>query len=503
MRDPRGERTSHWRAGAFAFVVLFWMFDLAALRAGVPDLLDDSWEYGAAARALLEGHGFRTPVIHPPLWSLRDAANHVPVLVHGPLLPLLIAPLLRLFGPGMLDHVAWLGALFAIVAAIELYRLGARHVSAPVGCAAAALFTVSPLTLRAVHHDVALLAGAALLSVALDQTLRRQPRGWVAGLALGLGTLARPEFVYAAPIVFAISPGVRARFALAFVAIAAPWLWHAARATGQPFFNLSSYLLIGYWDGRPGIGVMRDFALPPRAWPATIAHALPGLVPKWIAFAPHAIKRALLAPSGATGWLAPLGVAFALQNQRLRSRMPALLLIAALPLAIMTLTLYDSRYLVPFLGLWSLATALGAADVTEWLPAWAQRPRFWIGALALLTLPSAGPALNDGWREARATERLLAAERAGLAALPLGGAPASAPVERRALTPLYSDTPDFVAWTLRAPTVWVTRAEYLALPEWNPAGGAPWSFPDRPRRAPDDLVWFHDPPDTSPDAGAP
>src|SRR5437667_11801180 len=95
-----------WLAGLLVFVLAFWIFDLAALRAGVPDPLDDTWEYGVAARHVLAGDGFRTDVIHPPLWSLRDSRSTVPVLVHGPLAPSLLAPLVPLASAHALDSVA-------------------------------------------------------------------------------------------------------------------------------------------------------------------------------------------------------------------------------------------------------------------------------------------------------------------------------------------------------------------------------------------------------------
>src|SRR5690348_16773737 len=167
MPTDRDAGVRAWRRGVRLAAAAFWLFDLLALRAGVPDPLDDSWEYGVVARSLLAGHGFRTAVIHPPLWSLRDGANTVPVLVLGPLLPLALAPLLRAFGPGVLDHVAWLAAAFAWLAAAATFELGAAVAPPPVAAAAAALLTLSPLAIRAVHHDVALVAGAWLLAVAL------------------------------------------------------------------------------------------------------------------------------------------------------------------------------------------------------------------------------------------------------------------------------------------------------------------------------------------------
>jgi len=471
---PRAARA--WLAATLAFAASFWVLDLAVLRAGVPDPLDDIWEYGAVARSLLAGQGFRTGVIHPPLWTLRDAHETVPVLIHGPLLPMLLAPALRLAGPGTLDHAAWLGALLALFAAWAVYRLGAARFGPAVGAAAAALFTVSPLTLQAVHHDLSLPLGAGLLALAIERLLAPRPRAFAAGLLLGLATLARPEMLIAAAILCGLAGRVWWRLALGVIACALPWWLHTARAVGAPFFNLSSYLLVGYWGAHPGLGVLRDFDLPPVYWPELLRQALPALPAKWADFFPHAAKRALLTPSGATGWLAIVGaISIAREHRRLAATALALVLV---PVAIMTATLYDTRYLAPFLPLWTLGVALGARALAERLPPWAHRPRLWIGALALLTLPATGPAMREATREARALERGLAAEREALAplAVPVGAS----------VSPMFSDTPDFVAWTTGRPVVWLTRDEFQRLPaagEPNPLG--------LPVREAGTRTWFH------------
>lgn len=480
MRPYATRRSGPWLAGTAAFLALFWLGDLAGLRAGVPDPLDDSWEYGVVARSLLAGQGFRTPVVHPPLWTLRDAEGTVPVLVHGPLVPVLVAPLVAVGGPGALDGVAWLAALFAAFAALALYRLGERWHAPPTGAAAALAFTLSPLTLRAVHHDVALPLGAWLLALALGQLARTRPRGLRAGLALGAGLLVRPEFLLVLPLLAWLAGPARRRFVLVTLAPLVPWMWHGWVHAGSPLFNLSSYLLIGYWGSRPEISVLRDFALPPRAWPQALAGELGELPGKWLAFFPRALKRVLLAPSPFTGWLAPLGALLALQGPASRPLALAGTALAMLPLAIMTVTLFDERYVVPFLPVFALAAARGAAESVEWLPAFARRPRAWLSAFVLLLALTALPALEAGRREGVLARARLRAERTALAALPAavtGG------------NPVFTDTPDFVAWTLRRPSVWVTRAEYTALP---PAGGAPAPRSDRPARRDDDATWFHE-----------
>lgn len=476
MRDDRPDRTRAPWALPLGLIAAFWIFDLAVLRAGTPDPLDDLWEYGAVARSLLQGHGFRTPVIHPPLWSLRDAASTVPVLVHGPLLPVVLAPLVAIAGPGVLDHAAWLAALFATLAALTAYRLGARTMGVPVGAAAAGLVTLSPLMLRAVHHDIALTCGAWLLALALDQLLRTRAHANRAGIALGIGMLVRPEFGLALPLLAPLAGGAAGRFALVTLAIASPWMLHTFLATGSPFFNLSSYLAIGYWGPRPGIAVMRDFALAPHAWPHALAQALPTLPAKWLDFFPHAFKRLIFTPSDATGWLAPLGALAAVQSPRSRPLAWVAAALALVPLAIMTVTLYDARYLTPFLVPFALGAARGAAEVVEWLPAWGRTWRAWTGLLALLLLVTSGPALNDAWREGRDARARLATERPLLLARAAAAAPGAI---------VFTDTPDFAAFTTRHPALWLSRPEYDALPVSGDAR-------ERPLRRAGDWTWFHD-----------
>ncbi|MBI1799989.1 MAG: hypothetical protein HYR73_09950, partial [Candidatus Eisenbacteria bacterium] len=424
------------------------------------------------ARHLLAGHGMRTDVIHPPLWALRDSDLTVPVLVHGPLMAMLVAPMLVAFGPAALDHLAWLGALAAALGALSTFRLGARAFGAAGGAAAAALFTIAPLTLRAVHHDPSLLVGAALLTFAIDRLAGERAEPLAAGIAIGLASLARVEMLACAVLLLPLAGRRGApRLMAGAMACALPWWMHNARATGQPFFNLSSYLLIGYWGARPELTVLRDFSLAPSGFPGALSATLPALTAKWMDFLPHAIKRALLVPTGASGWLAIPGAALSafapeggarnersargparVSAARVRKLALASIAIACVPLAIMTITLYDSRYLTPFLPLWCLAAARGAEGMSRVLPPWGQRPRAWIGALALLALPTALPTMKDAAREARALDSRLASERAALRP--------SADGSRRLM---FSDSPDFVAFTTRRPVVWVSEAEFRRL----------------------------------------
>ena len=52
---------------------------------------------------------------------------------------------------------------------------------------------------------------------------------------------------------------------------------------------------------------------------------------------------------------------------------------------------------------------------------------------------------------------------------------------------MFSDTPDFVAWTTGRPTLWITRNEYARLPA--PATAVSASSPPARGAAAD--TWFH------------
>jgi hypothetical protein len=468
----------------------FWTVDLGWFGHGVPHLLDDTWEYAVSAEHLLAGDGFVTRVIHPPLHGLADGAGRVPLLIHGPLLPLVFAAVLALAGPGAVDQVAWLAAAFAVLAAVLVYAFVARHFGAAAGAAAAMLYTLSPLTLEAVHHDVALAAGAALLAAALlalfpgsDVLGPREPRAFVAGLLLGAGYLVRPEFLLLLPLLPFAAPARAWTALFGFALIALPWWVHHFLAVGVPWFNLSSYLVIGYHGRYPDLTVLRDFDLPPAAWPAALREALPDLPAKWAQTLPRALKRALLAPWGPAGALAALGFVVALAS-RARRRIAAWAFAAALiPVAVMTLTIYDERYLSPFMPIWCAAAAAGAAALAARLPAPVRASRVWIPLLALLALPPAASAWRAAHADAPASRLALAAEREVLA----GGA-ARAPAPSAPAPPMFSDTPDFAAWTTGRPVIWVTRAEYSALPDCAGDGAA---AEGRPCRSGREGIRFH------------
>lgn len=460
-------RDARRRIGVLAAVTAFWLIDLSVLGGGVPHVLDDTWEYAVSAQHLLAGDGWTTRVIHPPLWSLRDAHLHVPLLIHGPLLTAVFAAGLAGLGPAFAALAAWWSAALAILAALMIERLGTRLAGQGAGIAAALLFTAAPLTIEAVHHDIALTCGAALLAGTLlvltggaDPARPGVRRAGAAGALLGLGMLVRAEFLVLPPLA-ALAAG-RAGWSLcgASILVALPWWLHAFAATGQPFFNLSSYLLIGYRPAAPELSILRDFDLPPSRWPATLAQAWPELPAKWAETFPRAVKRAAMAPGAAAGWLVAAGGIVALAEPRLRRAAALALLAALVPVAVMTATLYDERYVTPFLPLWALAAAFGASRLAARAPAWMRAPRVWVTLVALLTLPFTAAALRASNAARAADARALAAARAALAPLAhRGGGPPRL---------MFSDAPDFAAWTTGRPVVWVTQAEHARLADCRP-----------------------------------
>jgi len=472
-----------WIAIAIAAAAC-WAVDLGVFGHGVPHLLDDTWEYAVAARHLLAGDGFVTTVIHPPLWGLAGEAFRVPLLIHGPLLPLLFAPAIALGGAAAVDHMAWLSAAFAVLAAVCAYRLGERHYGAAAGTAAALLYTLSPLTIEAVHHDVALTLGAALLAAVLlalypghDELGPLPKRAFTAGLLLGAGYLVRPEFLLLAPLLPVAVPKGAWTALFGFALVALPWWVHHALAVGVPWFNLSSYLVIGYHGHHPDLTALRDFDLTPAAWPGALRDALPGLPEKWAQTFPRAVKRALLAPSAAAGTLALIGFVVSMRRRILRPMAGWSAAAALVPVTVMTLTIYDERYLSPFLVIWCVAAGAGAAAIVARMPEWVRAPRVWLALLALLALPQAVASWRAADRDAPEARRALAHERDALAGVPAGG------------RPLFSDTPDFVAWTTGRPVVWLTRAEYSALPDCARPGEI--AAGDRPCKGGAKDVRFH------------
>lgn len=487
LAAPPGDAGSRAVAVAMVVALLYWILDLAVLRSGAPHPLDDLWEDALIAQSLLAGDGFRTTMLYPPLWGMRDPATlTIPVLVHGPLLPILIAPLFLLFGTGIVDHLAWLGAAGALGAAYCSGRLAHRAAGAGAAVVTVLLVTFSPVMLDAVHHSHSVALGAFALAAAMDALMREHPRGITAGLALGLGYLARPELMLAAPLLI-LGAGLHwsaaARFVAAFVACALPWWVHHALVAGSPFFNLSSYTLLSYSREHPGPSLMRDFALTPDRWSHLFRDEHRIVFGKALDSLPRAIGRLAVSPTPLTGWLMAAGLVAWLARPGFRRIAAALLLAGLIPVATMILTVPQRLYVVPFLPIYALAAAVGTRALGEWFGPKLPSGRVWAAVAIVLALTSAMPAVMVAMYEGRMGHQLLATERSALG-------PLRPDARVRPPEPMFSDRPDFVAWTTARPTFWVTELEYDAL--YPPDASAVERPAGLPARRDAYQTWFHD-----------
>jgi hypothetical protein len=507
MSLARLSRGPAWWPAVLLFALLYWTLDLAVLHAGVPHPLDDDWEGAIVARHLVAGQGFRTDMIYPPLWTSRDPQSlTLPMVVHGPVVPLLMSLPLATLGPRSLDGSRWWAALLAWLTLIPLYRLAARHFGAPIAAGAALLFTLAPFTLGGVHHSLSVVLGALLVSWALERIADEPPHLLAAGCIAGLAYLVRPEMLLgsAAMAAFALDSARwrgLVRFAAGFALPVLPWWIHQAWVTGSPWFNLSTFTLLGLWGDRPGFSILRDFDMTPARFPTALRAAMPGLWHKWVEFFPHAAWHALRATSGGTGWLALVGLTAALVALRAtaaRERLAQWLgapaeggpsaratrqfvllafLLSLIPVVTSTLVDYVVLYFVTFLPIYAIGAAVGSRFVAGRLRA----PQLWPLLLAALLLPSVVRTLRVATAEARALELRLRSERAALRSLDGTRGPRL----------MFSDTPDFVAWTTGRPTVWLTREEFERL---YPGADSTAVRPTLPTRA-EVGTWFHDRPE--------
>src|SRR5262249_5809969 len=160
----------------------------------------------------------------------------------------------------------------------------------------------------------------------------------------------------------------------------------------------------------------------------------------------------LFAPAPGLGLFAALGAFAALRRADARRLAIAGVAAALVPFAMITLTESSERYVGPFLPLW-VAGVIAGVDAT----ARAVTGRGSVLArtlLAAFALAFGARALAAEARESAALRAWLGAERAALATR-------SAAASGRRL--LFSDTPDFAAWTTGRPTIAVSIDGYRAL----------------------------------------
>lgn len=463
-------------------IALWWVLVLGVLRCGVAAPLDDTWEYALTARRLAAGEGFRTTALPPPLWSLRDGHGGVPLLVHGPMIPLLLAPFSRSAPDLPVRLLPWLAALCAALASWTLYRAVSRTRNPEIAAAAALWITLSPLTTFAVLRDPSFAIGAFWLVLAIERLAAG--RAFFSGLALGAGALVRPECALLAPLLVALVPRGRWWWLGGFALLEAPWLVHLSLASGAPAFNLSSYLLLSFTRAWPELSILRSFDVSIGRWPSTLVAGLPALPEKWLHALPRAGKHLLSAPAFATGWLSAIGTARVLAARTPALPLgPGLVLLAALPLSLMVAVQHRPEFVMTVLPVWALLAAIGL-DAALARAGW-RRPGAVVTVALLLAAPEALWTLRAQTLDARTRAAWLARDRESLEAR--FGTAASAEPGRRFIV---SDTPGYVSWVTGRTALWLYPDELNALYAASREGRTrlPEGFPSD-RRALD--TWFH------------
>ena len=286
-------------------------------------------------------------------------------------MPLITAAWIRIGGDAAFDRMALLAALFATVTAWVIYRLGERH-GGRISAAAAALFTPRRSPRRRAPRRLALARRAAL--EARDRRLARpRPRARSpAGSCSRLATLTRPELLIALPLgAWACPPRaarvVRRRSAARGGAVVVAQPARLGIAVLQPVVLPRDRLPTG--RGARDVP-LRDLRAAGELAVGAATRAA-RLAAKWGGDRSHA-ARWMLRPRGSRsgGWprSAPRAM-LSRPRRRARGRGRASML-ALVPLAVMTLTVPASRYMVPFLPLWCLAAARSAraALAVRWRP---------------------------------------------------------------------------------------------------------------------------------------
>ena len=185
------QRLAGVRVSVLIGLLAFALYLTPAVR--VVQLNPDVVEYVDVARRLLNGEGFRLGVKAYHFGGTEVLHNGL--AERPPLLPLMIAGLL---GLGFdLHAVQVLNALLAAVSVGLVAEIGLALFGRPVGAAAGLLAAISPVVLARMilpmteAVTIALLLLATWLVVRAPEPARRRDY-LLAGLALGLGYLARP-----------------------------------------------------------------------------------------------------------------------------------------------------------------------------------------------------------------------------------------------------------------------------------------------------------------------
>ncbi len=339
----------------------------------------DSAEYALAGRAWLETARLVTPFVHPA--ALGHAAGPpYPLLVGHPLVPALDALAFALAGPDA-GSTVWPAVLAFVLTVLLTTRLAlALSGSRAPAIAAGVAFTLSPWALRYAVEGLSEMPFTAAWTAALLVLLQlpQRPRPVLIGVLLGVAHLARPVAVPLLPAfvlgMLALLPArqwlrsivlMLAGFA-PFALVIFVYRW---AATGLPFADAGSYLLLAGVDAAHAVARMNRMAPPPDAlaW----IHDHPG---EWLGKVARGIRSIAYAASGLAGRLMVAAacltaVVVMLRGERqARGFVLSVAVSAALLVLLSAATVADARMLFPllppaialaFAGLVRVAEALG------------------------------------------------------------------------------------------------------------------------------------------------
>ena len=327
----------------------------------------DSAEYALAARELATTGKLATPYSY--VGALDEARRPpYPLLAGHPLLPMLEAPVFKLFGAHAVGTLVPVAVAYLVTLALAAQLALAAGASPAVALVAGLALAATPSMLANATDGLSEMPftaawTGALLVLAMS---RRRARPFVLGALLGLAHLARPVVVPTLPVwliacAWAAAPRTRIRtvaLVLAgFVPCALALLVYKWRATGSAFTDVGGIMLLT--DLAPQFQPQDVARLlhPPNAMAWLQAHP-DALVAKLRHSVPEMVSQALRLG----GW--PAGIAFAVWVLRPRLDEGSLRLVAGLGLATMAghaaLTLPRSHYLFPMLP---AVIAFGAVEL--------------------------------------------------------------------------------------------------------------------------------------------
>ena len=359
--------------------------------------LDDSWIHLQFARNLAEGRGFSynpgVPVSGStaPLWTLALGATFAAFGSH----PVLA----KVLGTAGTLGTAWLAGRLALIWA------GRPDVAV---LASVLVALAGPMVWGALSGMEVALAGLLVMAALV---LHARGRAWVAGGALGLAAVARPEAVLLLPLFWLAGPRTGQR-ALAWggpvAGCLAPWVAFNLVTTGTPLPATAAAKIEGGLVGfLAGVREPLQTTLLQRPWQFEtewvrwlwrVDALLPLLLLPGLWWLGRHVGRAALGPASVLV-LHPLAMAL-LAPYRAPSFQEGRYSIHLLPLALVVATVS----LTPLFSYATLSPSGGEGGVrgAKWVRGseWAKRRAGWIAAAALLVaavvaLPSA--ATRYGW----------------------------------------------------------------------------------------------------------